>query len=142
MIHVLIGAIGIDGLGEKHILGLIEGATENAAATQALLDNLAERGPDSAVPRLFSLDGAKAPSKAVRATFGRHMPIQRCQVHKARNIAGRCPKKSVASVRTTLRKAWEMDDAAKSARSRISPSAWSGRLPACRAACSKVSMRS
>jgi hypothetical protein len=51
---VLIGAIGIDGLGEKHILGLIEGATENAAATQALLDNLAERGLDSAVPAFSS----------------------------------------------------------------------------------------
>ena len=107
---VLIGAIGIDGHGEKHILGLVEGATENTAATQALLDKLVERGLDPAVPRLFILDGAKALSKAVRATFGQHTPIQRCQVHKARNIAERCPKKYVASVRTTLRKAWEMDE--------------------------------
>ena len=113
---VLIGAIGIDGHGEKHILGLIEGATENAAATQALLNNLVERGLDPAVPRLFILDGAKALTKAVRATFGRHTPIQRCQVHKARNIAERCPKKYVASVRTTLRKAWEMDDALQAER--------------------------
>ena len=113
---VLIGAIGIDGHGEKHILGLVEGATENAAATQALLNNLVERGLDPAVPRLFILDGAKALSKAVRATFGRHTPIQRCQVHKARNIAERCPKKYVASVRTTLRKAWEMDDALQAER--------------------------
>jgi transposase-like protein len=113
---VLIGAIGIDGHGEKHILGLVEGATENAAATQALLDNLVERGLNPAVPRLFILDGAKALSKAVRATFGRHTPIQRCQVHKARNIAERCPKKYVTSVRTTLRKAWEMDDALQAER--------------------------
>lgn len=105
---VLIGAIGIDGHGEKHILGLVEGATENAAATQALLNNLVERGLDPAVPRLFILDGAKALTKAVRATFGRHTPIQRCQVHKARNIAERC--------RTTLRKAWEMDDALQAER--------------------------
>jgi transposase-like protein len=113
---VLIGAIGIDGHGEKHILGLVEGATENAAATQALLDKLVERGLDPAVPRLFILDGAKALSKAVRATFGQHTPIQRCQVHKARNIAERCPKKYVASVRTTLRKAWEMDEALEAER--------------------------
>ena len=113
---VLIGAIGIDGHGMKHVLGLVEGATENAAATQALLNNLVERGLDPAVPRLFILDGAKALSKAVRATFGRHTPIQRCQVHKARNIAERCPKKYVASVRTTLRKAWEMDDALQAER--------------------------
>lgn len=109
---VLIGAMGIDGKGDKHILGPVEGATENAAAVQALLDNLLERGLDPKVPRLFILDGAKALSKAVRATFGRHTLIQRCQVHKARNIAERCPKKHVASVRRTLRKAWELDDAA------------------------------
>ena len=113
---VLIGAIGIDGKGDKHILGLVEGATENAAAVQALLDNLIERGLDPKVPRLFILDGAKALSKAVRATFGRHTLIQRCQVHKARNIAERCPKKHVASVRRTLRKAWELDDAADAER--------------------------
>jgi putative transposase len=113
---VLIGAIGIDGKGDKHILGLVEGATENATAVQALLDNLVERGLDPKVPRLFILDGAKALSKAVRATFGRQTPIQRCQVHKARNIAERCPKKHVTSLRRTLRKAWELDDAAETER--------------------------
>jgi putative transposase len=108
---VLVGAIGIDANGEKHILGLVEGATENAYAVQALLDNLLARGLDPTFPRLFILDGAKALSKAVKATFGRTTLIQRCQVHKARNIVERCPKKHVASVRSTLRKAWEMDDA-------------------------------
>ena len=113
---VLVGAIGIDINGDKHPLGLEEGATENAATVQALLDNLIARGLDPAVPRLFILDGAKALTKAVRATFGRHTPIQRCQVHKARNIVERCPKKHVASVRRTLRQAWELDDAAKAER--------------------------
>jgi transposase-like protein len=107
---VLIGAIGIDGNGDKHILGLVEGATESAAAAQALLDNLIERRLDPKLPRLFILDGSKALAKAVRATFGRQVLIQRCQVHKARNIAERCPKKHVASVRRALRKAWELDD--------------------------------
>ncbi len=60
---VLIGAIGIDGNGDKHILGPVEGATESAAAAQALLDNLIERGLDHQAPRLFILDGAKALSK-------------------------------------------------------------------------------
>ena len=113
---VLIGAIGIDGKGDKHVLGLVEGATENAAAVQGLLDNLLARGLNPNVPRLFILDGAKALSKAVKATFGRTTPIQRCQVHKARNIAERCPKKHVAGVRATLRKAWEMDDASAAER--------------------------
>ena len=88
----LLAAIGIDGDGSKHPLGVIEGATENAAVAQALLDNLIGRGLDPKVCRLFIIDGAKALSKAIRKTFGRHTPIQRCQVHKARNITERIAK--------------------------------------------------
>jgi transposase-like protein len=110
---VLVAAIGIDGDGVKHPLGLIEGATENTAVVQALIDNLVERGLDPALPRLFIIDGAKALSKAIRRTFGRHTPIQRCQIHKARNIIGRLPPSLHAAVRRVLRQAWELDDAAK-----------------------------
>jgi transposase-like protein len=108
---MLLAAIGIDAAGAKHPLGVIEGATENAAVCQALLDNLAGRGLDPAVCRLFIIDGAKALSKAIRNTFGRNTPIQRCQVHKARNITERLPKSLHASVRKALRQAWELDDA-------------------------------
>jgi putative transposase len=110
---VLVAAIGIDGEGVKHPLGLVEGATENTAVVQALIDNLVERGLDPAVPRLFIIDGAKALSKAIRRTFGHHTPIQRCQIHKARNIVGRLPSSLHASVRRVLRQAWELDDADK-----------------------------
>src|ERR1700730_4142236 len=110
---VLVAAIGIDGEGIKHPLGLIEGATENAAVVQALIDNLIERGLDPAAPRLFIIDGAKALSKAIRRTFGRHTPIQRCQIHKARNIRERLPPSLHASVRKVLRQAWELDDESK-----------------------------
>lgn len=112
----LLAAIGIDGEGAKHPLGLLEGATENAAVVQALLDNLIERGLDPNVCRLFIVDGSKALIKAIRRTFGRHTPIQRCQVHKARNIAERLPKHLHASVRVALRQAWELDDADKAER--------------------------
>ena len=108
---VLVAAVGIDAQGTKHPLSVIEGATENAATVQALLDNLIGRGLDPAICRLFIVDGAKALSKAIRQTFGRHTPIQRCQVHKARNIIERLPKPLQASVRKTLRQAWELDDA-------------------------------
>src|SRR5216684_4130791 len=77
----LLAAVGIDGDGGKHPLGVI--------------------------------DGANALSKAIRKTFGRHTPIQRCQVHKARNITERLAKPLHASVRKTLRQAWELDDAEK-----------------------------
>jgi putative transposase len=110
---VLVAAIGIDGEGVKHPLGLVEGATENTAVVQALIDNLVERGLDPTVPRLFIIDGAKALSKAIRRTFGHHTPIQRCQIHKARNIVGRLPSSLHASVRRVLRQAWELDDAEK-----------------------------
>src|SRR5471030_1049036 len=113
---VLVAAIGIDGEGVKHPLGLVEGATENAAVVQALIDNLVERGLDPKVCRLFIVDGAKALTKVIRATFGRHTPIQRCQVHKARNVIERLPKPLHASVRRALRQAWELDDAEKAER--------------------------
>jgi hypothetical protein len=61
--------IGIDGLADKHVLGLVEGDTENAAAVQTVLDNLVERVLDPKVPRLFILDGTRALSKAALATF-------------------------------------------------------------------------
>ena len=76
---ILVAAVGIDGMGEKHPLGLVEGATENTATVQALLDDLVDRGVDSETVRLFIVDGAKALSKAIRRTFGKDTPIQRCQ---------------------------------------------------------------
>src|SRR5689334_11107882 len=112
----LLAAVGIAGDGAKHPLGLLEGATENAAVVQALLDNLIERGLDPKVCRLFIVDGSKAAIKAIRKTFGRHAPIQRCQIHKARNIVERLPKYLHASVRKALRQAWELDDAEKAER--------------------------
>jgi putative transposase len=113
---VLLAAVGVDGEGEKHPLAVMEGASENAAVCQALLDNLTERGLDPQIYRLFVIDGSKALAKAIRATFGRHAPIQRCQVHKARNIVERLPKPLHASVRKTLRQAWELADADKAER--------------------------
>ena len=113
---VLVAALGIDAEGNKHPLGLVEGATENTSVVQALIDNLIERGLDPQVCRLFIVDGAKALTKAIRATFGRHTPIQRCQIHKARNVIERLPKPLHASVRKALRQAWELDDADKAER--------------------------
>ena len=113
---VLVAALGIDGEGYKHPLGLVEGATENAAVVQALIDNLIERGLDPKAFRLFIIDGAKALSKVIRRTFGAHTPIQRCQIHKARNVIERLPKPLHASMRRALRQAWELDDADKAER--------------------------
>ena len=50
---------------------------------------------------------------AILRTFGKHTPIQRCQIHKGRNIMERLPKHLHASVRRALRQAWELDDVTK-----------------------------
>ena len=113
---ILVAAVGVDAAGDKHPLAVVEGATENAATVQALLDNLIGRGLDPAICRLFIVDGAKALTKAIRQTFGRHAPIQRCQVHKARNVVERLPTHLHVSVRKALRQAWELDDADKAER--------------------------
>lgn len=113
---LMLGAVGIEASGQKHPLGVVEGATENAATVQALLDNLIERGVNPAGCYLFIVDGAKALSKALRRTFGADIPIQRCQVHKARNITDRLAPKHHAAVRRALKQAWEMHDAEKAER--------------------------
>src|SRR5450830_1777155 len=105
--HVLVAAIGIDGAGDKHVLALALGATENAAVVKALLADLVERGLQPDIARLFIVDGAKALSRAVRDTFGRFALIQRCQVHKGRNIIERLDPSLHAGVKKVLRQAWD-----------------------------------
>ena len=101
--HVLVAAIGIDGDGDKHVLALALGATENAAVVKALLADLVERGLQPDISRLFIVDGAKALSRAVRDTFGGFALIQRCQVHKGRNIIERLDPSLHAGVKKVLR---------------------------------------
>ena len=68
--HVMLAAVGIDVDGEKHPLGLREGATENAPACKALPEDLIERGLDPNRAILVAIDGAKALRWAVLDTFG------------------------------------------------------------------------
>jgi putative transposase len=92
--HVVLAAIGIDPSGEKHPLGLREGATENAAACTALLADLIERGLDPNRALLVVIDGAKALRKAVFEVFGERALIHRCHQH---SVPGRAHSKEVRS---------------------------------------------
>ena len=74
------------------------GATENAARVQALLDNLIERGLDAQRAYLFVIDGSKALRKGLRERFGNRALVQRCQVHKRRNVLSHLPKRLHASI--------------------------------------------
>ena len=114
--HVLVAAIGIDGAGDKHVLAVALGATENAAVVKALLADLIERGLQPDIARLFILDGAKALSRAVRDTFGGFALIQRCQVHKGRNIIERLDPSLHAGVKKVLRQAWDSPTAEQAER--------------------------
>jgi len=106
----LIVAMGVDRQGRKHVLGLWSGATENAVVCGALLDDLIARGLSVDKPYLFILDGAKALKKAVVSRFDSQALIQRCRVHKKRNIQKCLPKKYHGMLSLKLRMAWGMTE--------------------------------
>jgi putative transposase len=106
----LITALGIDIEGRKHVLGLWPGATENSEVCGQLLDELIERGLSTQQKYLFILDGSKALAKAVKDCFGRQVLIQRCRLHKERNIQKYLPKKYHKLLSMKLRAAWGMTD--------------------------------
>lgn len=109
--HVLLVAVGIDCQGRKHVLGVREGATENSTACKALLADLQERSLPTGKTILAVLDGSKALAKAVRDVFGGRALVQRCQVHKMRNILDQLPEDMRPSVREALRQAYRSGNA-------------------------------
>jgi len=108
--YTLITALGVDSDGRKHVLGLWPGATENSEVCGQLLDELIERGLSTQQRYLFILDGSKALKKAVKARFGQQVLIQRCRLHKERNIQKYLPKKYHKLLAMKLRAAWGMTD--------------------------------
>jgi transposase-like protein len=109
--HCLIVALGIAADGEKHALGLWEGSTENAAVCQSLLSNLQSRGLRTDRSLLVILDGSKALRKAVRDTFGEVALVQRCQIHKLRNVLDHLPERQRPWVKAILQRAYRSDGA-------------------------------
>lgn len=107
--HVLV-ALGVDSEGNKRILGIREGASENSVVALALLEELVERGLDPARARLFVIDGSKALRKAVGQVFGKACRVQRCRNHKMRNVLGHLPKALHDQARAVLRAAWKLSE--------------------------------
>ena len=114
--HCLIVALGIAADGEKHALGLWEGSTENAAVCQSLLSNLQSRGLRTDRSLLVILDGSKALRKAVRDTFGDVALVQRCQIHKLRNVLDHLPERQRPWVKAILQRAYRSAEAATATR--------------------------
>jgi transposase-like protein len=107
----LIVAIGLDASGRKLILGIRQGATENAAVVGELLADLAERGLDFTAPRLYVVDGGKAIRRAITNYAGDTAFIQRCQVHKIRNVIEHLPEPERHGVKYRMRAAYSQNEA-------------------------------
>jgi transposase-like protein len=111
--EMLVVALGMTEKGEKVVLGLRQGATENAEVVTSLLEELRERGLDTSRPTLFVIDGAKALAAAVKRAWGRNGVIQRCQVHKKRNVKAHLSEEYHDDLDERLGAAYaESDDAA------------------------------
>ena len=106
--YTMIGVVGVDTQGHKHVLGIREGATENAAVVTALLEDVVARGIDPKRMMLFIIDGSKALRAAINAVFGADQPVQRCRAHKLRNVLGYLRKDDQAQVKSILRAAWKL----------------------------------
>lgn len=104
--ETMVIALGVTEQGDKRILGLRQGATENAAVCTSLLEELRERGLRTDQPTLFVLDGAKALSKAVKDVWGKQAVVQRCQEHKKRNVEAHVPQERWAEVKRRLDEAY------------------------------------
>ena len=106
--YTMIGAVGVDSEGNKHVLGIREGATENSTVITELLEDIVSRGVDPKRKMLFVIDGSKALRAAINAVFGSHQPVQRCRAHKLRNVLDYLPKEQRAQAKTVLRAAWKL----------------------------------
>jgi putative transposase len=108
--HLCVVALGIGIDGTKHPLGLVEGSTENTTVVTELLADLRERGLDTTRPILVGIDGGKALHAGIMAVFD-HPVIQRCQMHKLRNVADKLPDDLARTVTKKMRAAYQAPSA-------------------------------
>ena len=107
--HHIIAAVGVDAQGNKHVLGLAPGSSENAKVVKDLLSDLARRGVDLNVPRLWVIDGSKALRSGIEQLCGKDAKVQRCRIHKIRNVSERLPKERAEQVRWLMKQAFKLD---------------------------------
>jgi len=105
--HHMLGAVGVDQSGHKHVLGIEPGATENAAAVKRLFTRLRDNGLNTEQKYLFVIDGSKALRAGIHEVFGGEQPIQRCRKHKERNVFSELPDEQKPNAQSLLRAAWK-----------------------------------
>lgn len=113
--HQVLAALGLTDRGEKEVLGLWEGETENRAACQGLLEDLVRRGLSVEKGLLVVTDGGKGLAAAIDAVWGDRVLHQRCQWHKEQNVLDKLPEKERARAREVLWGAWDAKQSAEAA---------------------------
>ena len=103
-------AVGVDEEGQKHVLGLASGASENEQVAKGLLEDLVGRGLKTSCKYLFVIDGSKALRAAIAAVFGAENPVQRCRNHKLENVSGYLPKELKGQVKAVMRAAFRLPE--------------------------------
>jgi putative transposase len=122
--HSVLIALGVTIDGTKTPLGIWAGSTENSTVTTALLTDLVERGLRVHESMLFVIDGGKAISKALRSVFGDRAIVQRCQVHKARNVRDHLPESRRAYVARQMRDAYASTTMATAKKKLLQLASW------------------
>jgi putative transposase len=125
--QTVIVVLGITRDGSKVPLGLRLGSTENAAVCTELLQDLLARGLTLAGRVLWVIDGGKGLRKALGDVFGDAAVIQRCQLHKARNLDALVSPARQAYLRTSLRRAYRASSAAAARRQLTALATWLAR---------------
>jgi len=108
--HTCVTALGIRSDGTKVPLGIWEGAAENAAVCRRALADLVERGLSCERGLLVVIDGSKALRSSVERSLGPKARVQRCRVHKQRNVLGHLPEGERVWLKRKLREAWALED--------------------------------
>ena len=114
--HMIVVAMGIDSGGNKQVLGIWHGSTENKALCRSLLADLVDRGLSFEDGLLVVIDGSKGLRSGVREVFGDLALVQRCQVHKKRNVVDHLPKERQKWVKRQMTRAYEELDHHKAKR--------------------------
>jgi putative transposase len=109
--HHILAAVGVDATGVKHVLGLAPGSSENAKVVKDLLGSLRDRGVDLNTSRLWVIDGSKALRSAIEQLCGNAARVQRCRLHKIRNVTGRLPKGQAEQARWIMTQAFKIEAA-------------------------------
>lgn len=114
--YTAIVTMGITKDGEKLLMGVRIGSTESAKVCQDLLADLIDRGLEHQDGILAVIDGSKALRKALKTVFGNQVMIQRCQVHKMRNVLDYLPNYKRSWVKRKLQQAWRSETAEEAKR--------------------------